>query len=395
MVKRVAATTVCILLFLLFVSAEGEKILSTYNPDYMNIMSIGAKPNDGEDDTEFFLMAMRAGKTIYVPAGVFIVTETIELQSLNLVGAGSDKSIIESSAGSSIKPIVQADRTVVIRDIGLRFREDLLTGQERMGERVGIRCGGLQWSLQRGTSFTNISISNVGTGIYTAALDENETNCAFSVTYESISVVDFTFRGIDFQSSRTGNIYRNIYVSSGKYTADSGFNMTKVESETDMNELTVAHSKLRMPVRFSEMQALAVTNLNIISTELTNDNTGFVYVDCSAGYIEGLNFINSVPDTAKKSYLRIGDNIYNTYRYGNLGYLRIGAMNIMNGESDIKMDPEGYFVSRKNAYMNEYTVEIEHYNYTTADDQKELYEAFRHNEKALTLIKPAKGGNAQ
>ena len=378
MVKRaVIITLVCLLMGAVMVSAEEKKVLMIQNADYANVVTLGAVPDDGKDDTEAFQMAAYINKPIFVPAGVYQITKTIELDSLVLMGAGSELSIIEADLAVTTDPIVKADRTSEVRDICLSYKEGLVTGKERVGERVAIYPGGIRWTLQRGSTISNVKMQNVGTGIYAPSTKVAEEVCPFSVTFESVSVIDFSFRGFDFQTEgRTGNVFRNLYFSSGKYSADSAFYTRGSESEMDICELTIEDSKLKTPISFVHLYAISATNINVISTELTKSNTAFLYIENSAGYIEGLNIINSLPSDTKNSFIRAGDNIYSSYMFDNLGLLKIENFNLQNAKMSEKLTRESEFISRKSASMNDFTIEIGRYRFTVADDQKEIYETF-------------------
>ena len=84
-----------------------------------------------------------------------------------------------------------------MRDIQLRFKDGLVTGGEQKGERVGLLTAG-RYSLQRGSSIANVKITNVGTGIYSPSEADGQEACSFSVTYDSLTIENFSYRGIDF-----------------------------------------------------------------------------------------------------------------------------------------------------------------------------------------------------
>jgi len=64
----------------------------------LNVVDLGARPDDGEDDTQAFLTAIAAsnGGVIQVPAGRFVLTQRLEIRKPNLVlrGAGRERTTL-------------------------------------------------------------------------------------------------------------------------------------------------------------------------------------------------------------------------------------------------------------------------------------------------------------
>ena len=196
----------------------------TYNPNYYNVQIFGAIPDDGVDDTQAFKNV--AGGVIYVPEGEYIIKSTIAVGNTKLIGAGSDKTIITADFDDPMMPIINTGRTSQIEGITIRFKEGLVTGEETEGQRLGINTSS-DYSTQRGSRFTDVVVENVGTGICSGIANsvlgrEGEEDELFSVTFDKFTVKDFSFRGMDFRSgARTGNYFKDITLSSGKYRADA------------------------------------------------------------------------------------------------------------------------------------------------------------------------------
>ncbi len=360
------------------------------NPGNYNICAFGAVPNDGKDDTAAFIAMGMKEKAIYVPAGEFEVSETIELLDSSLIGCGADKSVIVCKNKSDRDPIIEAGGRCVIRDITLRYDDTCITGKELAGERVGIYTGQMKKTLKRGTSITNVRLKNVGTGIYSPRQEIvkfEATAASFSVTYESVSVTDFVYRGFDMaDETRTGNIYRNIYISTNGKEANAGFYLQKLETECEITNLTVENSKLKSPVKFEQCEALSATSINIINTELTKDNTGFVYADMSNVIVGSLNIFNSAPVGKYQSFIRLGDNMYRGYAYDCMGNVHIGDLNIIC--PDIKVEPnnEQYLIARKSGYVNGFNVTIDRYRIEAPQALKNQYEQFATNDREINLV---------
>lgn len=361
-----------------------------YNPGNYNVCSFGAVANDGKDDTAAFVAMGSKSKAIYIPAGEFEVSETIELLDSSLIGCGAEKSVIICKNESDRDPIIEAGGRCVIRDLTLRYDDSCIKGNELAGERVAIYTGQMEKTLKRGTSITNVKIENVGTGVYSpmGEIDKFKMGAvSFSVTYESISVTDFTYRGFDMaEETRTGNIYRNIYISTNGKEANAGFYLQERETECEITDLTIANSKLKSPVKFEICEALSATNINIINTELTKDNTGFIYFDMTNAIIGSVNIYDSVPKGKLQSFIRLGDNMYRGYEYDCMGSVHIGDLNIVCTNNDLKPEPEQYLIARKSGYVNPFNITIDRYNIVAPDELKAQYEKFSTNEREINLV---------
>lgn len=372
-----------------------------YNQALLNICDYGAIPNDGKDDSLAFELTITAGnEPIYLPPGTYNISKSIIAQEASIIGAGSDKTVIIADFESAREPIIWVGGHSQIRDLTIKFAEHCINGTEVDGERVGIiTTSKAKGSLTRGGSISNVRIENVGTGLYIpnknvieqfapAGNDDWGTGCAFSATFENISVIDFSFRGVCAESTqRTGNIWRNIYLSSGKYEANTAYYTTRAESESSMSEITVANSKLKNAVRFEESYGITMTNLTIINTQLIEDNTAFLYYNKSNIILNGFTVINSAPQGDKQSFIRVGDVAYrDTYYYPTAGFLHIYNMSILNPDIEVFVDANQYMIARINGYLSEATVEIDNFRVVAPKDIKAQYEAFNYDKRDINLI---------
>lgn len=399
--KFIVITIIAISLNMFCVTASTPNQPVGYTQSLLNVCDYGAIPNDGKDDTDAFFYTLNKGDSVYIPAGVYDISESLIVNRNLLIGCGTDKTVIRANLESRRDPIIWAGGRAQIRDLTIKFHDSCIKGTEIAGERVGIMTTAKgSGRLSRGGGIMNVRIENVGTGIYScdssvlkAAYNLGTgTNwsgdaCAFNAAFESVSVVNFSYRGFDMQhSARTGNVFRNIYLSSGKYEANAGIYFSTEESELAIAELTIADSKLKTPVRFNDISAVAVTNINFINTELTQDNTAFLYVEHSVAHIGGITFKNSAPVGSRQSFIRAGDNSYRHFKYDSAGYIYIDNMNIINPDSTVTPDSEQYMIARKNGYLNEFTVEIDNFNVVAPEQLKAQYEAFKIDDRDLKVI---------
>ena len=396
--------TLCVL-FCSNIAADDKPEATGYNQALNNVCDYGAIPNDGEDDTLAFKLTLNDSKdAIYVPPGIYNISDSIIINGTSLYGSGTDKTVIIADIASVRDPIIWAGDASQIRDLTIKFADHCINGTEVSGERCGIITSskGVR-RLCRGAAISNVNIDNVGTGIYSpvsTVLEKYRTKemiagterwvgdaCAFSVTFEGISVKNFSFRGISMEAiNRTGNVWRNIYLSSGKYEANTAFYFNTEESESSITEITVADSKLKNGIRCNETLGVQITNLNFINTELVEDNTAFLYCDEANVTINGLTFKNSAPQTDKQAFIRLGDGSYRGYYYfPSNAYLHIYNMSILNPDLDITPDATQYMISRRNEYLSSYTVDIDNLRIVAPSDIKAQYEAFNYDKRDINL----------
>ncbi len=396
-IKLTAVVSVALALCMLLgigVTAADKPETTGYNQALLNICDFGAIPNDGLDDTQAFQLTVSAtSEAVYLPAGTYNISEGIVVKSSMLVGAGPDKTVIVADMESPREPIIWAGDNSQIRDITIKFADGCVTGDELAGERVGIMTSSKLRRLCRQAAITNVRIQNVGTGIYAPVIEvlqqkfpNTDGAIAFSVTFEAISVIDFSYRGISMMSdARTGNVWRNIYLSSGKYEANTALFFGKEESEFAFTELTIADSKLKNGVRFIDAPAAQITNLTFDNVELVEDNTGYLYCEQSDVTVNGLNFINSAPKNKKQAFIRLGDAAYRGLYYAPArGYLHIYNMNILNPDQE-NITADQYMISRVNKYLNDYTVDIDNLRVVAPDKVKKVYEEFNIDDRNIDL----------
>lgn len=361
-----------------------------YRIGYANVADYGAIPDDGMDDTAAFKQAIATGKSVFVPVGTYHIKETLQIQNQNFVGSGMFVSRLIASNANPKAPILKAGRTSVVADLALGFDSGLITNQEAMGDRVGIYTAA-QWSLQRGSTVRNVRIENVGTAIYSPNGEGAE---SFSVTYDTLEIENFSYRGIDFRSTiRTGNIFNNIYLKSDRPNVDVPFALTGEESETVINQLNVEHTKVNSAVLLEGVYALAASTFHVEGVTLRNANTGYVTVNNSSGSIESLSVYYSPIEKSGVSIVRVGNNRYGTgmssFEPESVGYLRIGTLHV-KGLNDpnaqlhgaktgglARADAAGFvFFDRAANALGEYLVQLDNYVWYSFQNDRNVYTQF-------------------
>ena len=306
-------------------------MLATKRDYGINICEWGAIPDSGTDCTDIFESALQTGRSVLVPAGTYIVSRPLSLMNQNLVGEGILSTRIISRCPDPWQPVIRAVRSCRISDIGFGFDEGILTGQEKRGERVGLLTGNDGMPLQRGSALRNVRIEETGTAIYSTGPDSCE---SFSVTYDALEICDFIYRGFDFcANNRTGNVYSNIYLHS-RYDVDCLFNLETCESETNIIQLNVEHTRCRTAVRLVGIRALHATSIHMEGITLTQPGSSFLFLEGTAGTIENMSVYYSSILAKNCRLVTFGDTLFDIrqdwawYYPDNLHSLTIGCLHL-------------------------------------------------------------------
>lgn len=293
--------------------------------------------------------------------GVFVTDEPIIVEVGDFRGAGKDKTVIIADFPEKDKPIIYAGSTPHIQGITICYRDGLVSGNETELQRVGISTINF-WPLQKGSCIRDIGIKNVGTGVCSSGAYNGKANHAFSVMFDDITVTDFSYRGFDFNSTvRTGNIFSDIRLSSGKYNCDSAFffgydNSEKEESETDIVSLEIFDTVARIPLVLGGARALcagSITLDNVVATDGT-----LVFWEKSSGEIK--NF------AVKNSKLPEGGNLF---KVGGSQFITFETLNYLNVQNltlqSISGNLNGFnLFKRVEEYTNPYYVKVEKYEFS-------------------------------
>ena len=312
-----------------------------------------------------------SGKDRRLSEGVFLIIAPLEIETGELCGAGNDKTVIVADFDDAELPMIYDGGTNKLADLSLEYREGLITGNEKSRQRVAIYTT-KYWQLQKGACVRNVSIRNVGTGILSARRkNPTDPGCtAFSVMFDNITITDFSYRGFDFVSPvRTGNIYRNINISSGKFICDSAFyfgyeDHIAEESESDITSLKIYDTIAKCPLVLGGARAL-------VADEITLDNVktldkDFIIWSKSSGSIEKLIIKNSkfIPNG---NLFKIGSTEF--VSMNTLNYLRIGTLDLEN----IDNLQDGFkLFDRCEEYSDDFFVKVENYCYSSETSGKIL-----------------------
>ncbi len=294
-----------------------------------------------------------------IPEGVFEIRDTIILNDGLLKGAGIDKTILVANFDDTKKAIINMGWTSKLEDMTICFKQGLVTGEEKSGERVAIYTKG-HLPLQKGAYIRNVKIDNVGTGIYS----NDFPSITFSVMYNNVSVTNFSYRGFDISSPfRTGNIYSNLYLSSGKFRCDSAFyfganNCGDEESETTIENLIIHNTVAQTPLFVESARGLIAENIVLNNVDA---NESLVFWQDSDGCIEDLTIKNS--NIKCDSIIKIGTTSKLTQwgaRYFRIKNFKLDAVVLLNKKSKL-------FVG-EDKYDTPYYITVDNYNLSDCDN---------------------------
>ena len=353
-----------------------------------NVLDFGAIPDGFTDSSDAFEKALANGDSIYVPRGKYRISRTLHLQNQNLFGDSMFSTSIEMTSSERSAVVIAMGGRAVLADIRIGFAPGILEQNEKQGERVGILTGCRGKMLHFGSTVRNVHISEIGTALYSEAENESE---SFSVTYDTLEISDFTYRGVDFiAKNRTGNVYRNLYIHS-KYEVDTLFSLDTEESEADISQLNVEHTRCLYGIRLVGVRALAASTIHIEGLIWKNSA---IYIENSSGGIEAVTVYYCAIETPRLSMIQIGDGVYDIKKEwawafpDTLSYLRIGTLHT-KGLNDpnkslygraclglTEKQAEGFcFFERKPDAKGSYEIYVDNYVWYTFQKDHEVYES--------------------
>lgn len=300
----------------------------------VNVKDLGAIGDGTTDDTAAFNSAITAAQngTIYLPIGTYRITDTLSFANIAIVGEGWD-SIIEADIVTATKPLIRAGRSSVLNNLTLRYKTAKITGSEVQGERVLVETygGGASLPLQRGSLIQRVRTEACGTAFYSPASPNQP---AFSVTFDTLEIDGFSFRGFDFQAeTRTGNVYSNIYIKSSTYTPDAGFVLDGEESECVINQLNVEHTAFsNAAVVLNNVRGLACGTIHIEGVDITVPDSAYLKISSTSGSIEALSMYYTRMSQNNTSCVQLGSTVYDDvgtqYDYKVMQYVRFGVFHM-------------------------------------------------------------------
>lgn len=337
---------------------------------YANVMDYGAKGDGVTDDTAAFKAALynngRGGTSIYVPHGHYLISESIELETVGLIGESAGQTeIIMNGPG----PIIKAGSRTTIDDISLTFKASAAGAAEH--EKVAISCYH-HLPLQR-TSLRNIHIYNVGTAI------EDNTEPTFSVLFDSIEIDNFSYAAFNFTvMGSSGNLYNNIYISSPLGTAAYGFAKRGYSEGDVFNVMNIEWGTYYHPFYIDGMANATINSLHFERVALASNYEGVCYLSCSAK-IQNIGFYFMRYNTPGMCLIRLGsahvfgenppEGFYSEKpNFVHINNLICCGLNVEKG--GLAKSNDGWIFMRQSNFTDTFYVAVDNfiYQYYTAED---------------------------
>lgn len=242
----------------------------------LNPVWYGADPSGVRDSTSAFKATLAREEDIFVPAGVFRISETLSL-------ARSGRRIV--GAGQGVTKILMAGRNLpIIRWRGARCSlESLQLEYELQQDEVDQESAGLMVdntgpkntrALQK-SALRNVSIRNAYIGILVPS------GCVFfSVTVDNVEVDGYAKSALYMAngSSGTGSAILNLYTQNSR-RADCIGPAVQFSSIVDgfIGQMNIEHTKVRdHALHFISSDHVSVSSLHVEGCQLLSEGKSFV-----------------------------------------------------------------------------------------------------------------------
>ncbi len=309
------ALLICVLLPL---SSNADNVTGI-DKGFVNIEDFGATRDDTKDDYPAFEAAIATGKSIYIPAGRFVVSKPVVIEDRIIRGVGSGVSTIEGNFEDTKTPIMIIKGQTAVSDIYFRYQTTDIKADEKQGERVGLQIGDASCGLLAGSTVRNLFFDFVGTAIYCPT----DSDCN-GVLFDTIEVQHYSYRGVDMQcENRFNNTYSNFYVNDQGYfkCGNAGFALEGSEYSPVLNQINIEHGALLYGLILRNVKGFNIGATNFEGLAISQDNMGVIYAENSSGSIADLTYILNFVRCYNSSIIRMGDS-----KSGDV--IRVGNINV-------------------------------------------------------------------
>tara|TARA_R110000868_G_scaffold204749_1_gene452902 strand:+ start:666 stop:2066 length:1401 start_codon:yes stop_codon:yes gene_type:complete len=311
--KRITAQTLGNFLPVTATGSSASRSLKDRFADTVNVKDFGAVGDGATDDTGAFQAALNycslnGDKSLFVSTGSYKITSTLNLEDIVIVGESMRGStLIGTNALNVNNPIIKLGGSGGLWNIALCYDSSAISGSESYGQRVAVGfsvASGSSRISQRCTAMHNVLIYRCGTGVFSGS-----EAVVFSCIFDSIEIADFTYAGFMMDSwTRTGNVYRNIYISSkDRANAVVGFALVGQSSEESVDQINVEDTILNSAVWFKNVGAISVGTIHIEGVQQRNTYSGLVLVETTSGKIDSLSVYYTRQSVAGAGVVQVGN----------------------------------------------------------------------------------------
>ncbi len=255
---------------ILFLSGCTETVIKTekYSTPFINVKDYGAVGDGKHDDTKAIKKALEAGDDIYFPSGTYLISDSIDVETKKIHGAGMESSTLYSTANAPIFRIKTSKNT--ISDLGFRY--------EGWDQRKFEKRNAIQFEDQIAHSvFENLNMVSVYRGFYIAPSEENY---AFSVNIHNIYIFNYAKNAIHLvppKGGNTGSVIENIYTSNGlrdkRYEPDVIPFVFERASEMTLIQLNAEWANIEKAFQFDYCFNVVVISPHLEGNNLRKENS--------------------------------------------------------------------------------------------------------------------------
>ena len=247
---------------------------------------------------------------------VYAVGQKISLNKTNLDGAAMDGPVATVLRGLSASipiadPILALGGKAAARR--MRIEYDTLSGAETSGQREGLVLYDITGgnALQRGAVIDEVYFNKVGTAI------NDRASSPFNVTFGTITIEEYSYAAVIMTgTSRTGNIFTNLRVSSTSYTPTYGVQFFGGTGE-EIRQVNIEHAAFKEAALDCDgASALVIGKLHLEGVDTANTDRGYI----------NLRNTNATFDTVVAVNTRMTTyNNASVFKFGRAGSLPTGA----------------------------------------------------------------------
>ena len=258
-----------------------------------NVKDYGAKGDGVTDDTAALQSALNTGEPIYIPAGTYIISDSLRAIQNNVICGDREAAYIVSKSTDKTKYILGIGSRCAVYNLSLAYSDSVDVSTANDGDQyVGIALIGDPFPLQR-TGIYNIIIRHVGTGI------SDKLSGGFSVSYSDIEITDFSFCGMYLSSGSTGDLLNNVYINCGVknpntdnatlYKAWCGLYVNGNDALT-VNTLNVEWCIFSYCAIAIHNSHINISSLHLEEVGITSAYSGIIHLNGTSGSIGTLSF---------------------------------------------------------------------------------------------------------
>lgn len=261
---------------------------------YINVVDCGASPSDGKDDTEAFRQAASFGQGLYVPAGEYHLSGTVELNGQDVVGEGMEITSIQGVSDETLFRLVGNCRLV---EMSLSYTDGTAGQGEKTAVRIASGKGG-----ELSPSVKNVQFDQIGTAVF---VESGVTN---GVRLEDLTISNFGYAGVVFDGSgHRGAILRSVFAEKALNGACYGVALQGDEG-TLLEQVTLSGCQVKQGVRFDGSAGFSVKTVQFLDVQsdalMGGDKAagriGSVFIRASEG--DMLDFTNSLGGEINPEY---------------------------------------------------------------------------------------------